>query len=329
MKKASIKDVANLAGVSIATVSQILNNKGDRFSEDTRNKVFAAREEIGYVPNLSARSLKKNNLTMIGVVVPSLALPYFGYVVQKIQDNLPENVSLSIMSAEGADTDKAVYQLMSGGVNGIIVANQLQDAEAVAADLKKRGVACVMLENHIALSAADVVASAEFMGGQLAAKHLLSLGHRHVAVLGKQAMNDNLADRLAGFKETMNEAGVKVSEVTTHYLSKQGGQASAMAVSISKATATFALNDELAIGLISGLNKIGVSVPEDMSVIGYDDTDYARFYQPSLSTVHQPLEEIAKASLELVLNRVQNFETERVERIFDVELIARGSTRSI
>ncbi|MCW0953828.1 LacI family transcriptional regulator [Weissella ceti] len=329
MKKASIKDVANLAGVSIATVSQILNNKGERFSEETRNKVFAAREETGYVPNLSARSLKKNNLTMIGVVVPSLALPYFGYVVQKIQDGLPENVSLSIMSAEGADTDKAVYQLMSAGVNGIIVANQLQDAEGVTADLKKRGIACVMLENHVSLGSADVVAAAEFAGGQLAAQHLLSLGHRHVAVLGKQAMNDNLSDRLAGFKETMLEAGAKVSEVTTHYLSKQGGQASAMAVSISKATATFALNDELAIGLISGLDKIGISVPEKMSVIGYDDTDYARFYQPSLTTVHQPLEEIAKASLELVLSRVQNFEADRQERIFDVKLIERASTRAI
>lgn len=329
MKKASIKDVANLAGVSIATVSQILNNKGDRFSEETRNKVFAAREEMGYVPNLSARSLKKNNLIMIGVVVPSLALPYFGYLVQKIQDALPENVSLSIMAAEGGDTDKAVYQLMSAGVNGVIVANQLVDGETVVADLKKRGVACVMLENHASMETADVVASAEFMGGQLAAQHLLDLGHRHVAVLGKQAMNDNLANRLAGFKDTMAQAGAKVSEVTTHYLSKQGGQASAMAVSISKATATFALNDELAIGLISGLGKIGVNVPDDMSVIGYDDTDYAGFCQPSLTTIHQPLDDIAKTALELVLNRVRDFDVDRQERIFDVELVERNSTKAL
>jgi len=329
MKKASIKDVANLAGVSIATVSQILNNKGERFSEETRNKVFAAREEMGYVPNMSARSLKKNNLTRIGVVVPSLALPYFGYVVQKIQDALPENVSLSIMSAEGEETDKSVYQLVAAGVNGVIVANQLMDAKTVISDLRKRGIASVMLENHTNLEESDVVASTEFLGGQLAAKHLLALGHRHVAVLGKQAMNDNLADRLAGFKETMAEAGAKVSVVTTHYLSKQGGQASAMAVSISKATATFALNDELAIGLISGLDKIGIKVPDQMSVIGYDDTDYARFYQPSLTTIHQPLDEIARAALELVLNRVKDFDGERQERIFDVELVERASTRAI
>lgn len=327
MKKASIKDVAQLAGVSIATVSQILNNKGERFSEETRQKVVQARDQIGYVPNLSARRLKKQNSIILGIVVRSLALPYFGNLVQQIQDHLPENVTMSVMSGEGEQADQAVYQLMNSGASAIIVGSQLTAPKEIAEELKRRGVAMVVLENHAKLFEADSVHAKDFDGGQLAAKHLLSLGHHHVVLLGNQRYTDNLFQRAQGFTETMLAGGGTVSEVKTHSLSKQSGQAAAMAVSITKATGVFALNDDLAIGLIAGLAKIGLHVPTDISVVGFDDGDYAAFYQPGLTTVHQPGDQIAKAALELALARVADSQAKRQVAQFDVHLTVRESTR--
>lgn len=327
MKKASIKDVAQLAGVSIATVSQILNNKGERFSEETRQKVVQARDQIGYVPNLSARRLKKQNSIILGIVVRSLALPYFGNLVQQIQDHLPENVTMSVMSGEGEQADQAVYQLMNSGASAIIVGSQLTAPKEIAEELKRRGVAMVVLENHAKLFEADSVHAKDFDGGQLAAKHLLSLGHHHVVLLGNQRYTDNLFQRAQGFTETMLAGGGTVSEVKKHSLSKQSGQAAAMAVSITKATGVFALNDDLAIGLIAGLAKIGLHVPTDISVVGFDDGDYAAFYQPGLTTVHQPGDQIAKAALELALARVADSQAKRQVAQFDVHLTVRESTR--
>ena len=326
MGKASIRDVANLAGVSIATVSQVLNGKGERFSDATKQKVFAARDEVGYVPNASARSLKRGTTTMIGVLVPSLRNPYFGDIVQRMQEGLPDNVSLSIMTAETATADQTVETLVAAGVQGIVVASQLSNPPAVARSLKRRGIAMVVLENHDELEDADAVYSSDTQGGRKAAEHLIALGHKHVVLLGNQVYTDNLLYRTASFKKAMAEAGVKVSEVATRNLTKHAGRAAAMAVSVTHATAAFALNDELAIGLISGLNAIGIKVPTEMSVIGYDDTDYAEFFRPALTTIEQPVWDIAKSALDLVLQRIAQPDGERQVAAFDANLIVREST---
>lgn len=326
MGKVSIRDVASLAGVSIATVSQVLNGKGARFSEKTKAKVLAARDEIGYVPNASARSLKQGAKVLIGVVVPSLRNPFFGDLVQHMQENIPDNVSLSIMTAGAGQADQTVETLVNSGVHGIIMAGQLAQPVAIASSLKKRGIALVVLENHDGLVDADAVFASDKMGGHLVAEHLLALGHKHVVLLGNQVYTDNLQYRTAAFKETMLAAGAKVSEVATRNLTKHAGRAAAMAVSITQATAAFALNDELAIGLIAGLNAHGIQVPNDMSVIGYDDTDYAEFFRPALTTVEQPLWLIAEAAMKTVVARINHPDAERQVAAFDTKLIVREST---
>ena len=316
MGKASIRDVANLAGVSIATVSQVLNGKGERFSDATKQKVLAARDEVGYVPNASARSLKRGTTTMIGVIVPSLRNPYFGDIVQRMQEVLPENVSLQIMTAETSTADQTVETLVAAGAQGLVVARSL----------RRRGITMVVLENHDELEDADAVYASDTQGGRKAAEHLIALGHKHVVLLGNQVYTDNLQYRTASFKETMAEAGVKVSEVATRNLTKHAGRAAAMAVSVTHATAAFALNDELAIGVISGLNAIGIKVPEQMSVIGYDDTDYAEFFRPALTTIEQPVWDIAKAALDSVLKRIAEPDAPRQVSAFDANLVVREST---
>lgn len=326
MGKVSIRDVASLAGVSIATVSQVLNGKGSRFSDKTKAKVLAARDEIGYVPNASARSLKQGTNVLIGVVVPSLQIQFFGNIVQKMQEYLPENTSLSIMTADRHAADQAIETLVNSGAHGIIVVSQLTEPVAIAQSLKKRGIAMVVLENHDELADADAVYASDKVGGRLVAQHLLDLGHKHVVLLGNQLYTDNLLYRTAAFKETMLAAGAKISEVTTRNLTKHAGRAAAMAVSITQATAAFALNDELAVGLISGLTAHGIRVPEDMSVVGYDDTDYAEFFTPALTTVQQPVELVVKAAIKTVIERIKEPDMMRQVTAFDTKLITRSST---
>ena len=184
----------------------------------------------------------------------------------------------------------------------------------------------VVLENHDELADADAVYSSDTQGGRKAAEHLIALGHKHVVLLGNQVYTDNLLYRTVSFKEAMAEAGVKVSDVATRNLTKHAGRAAAMAVSVTHATAAFALNDELAIGLISGLNAIGIKVPTEMSVIGYDDTDYAEFFRPALTTIEQPVWDIAKSALDLVLQSIAQPAGERQVAAFDANLIVREST---
>lgn len=326
MKKASIKDVAKLAGVSIATVSQIINNKQERFSEETIHKVMDARDELGYVANVAAKELKGSKSPLIGVIIPSFRLPFFADLIQSMQMHVPEHIDLVFMGATDENLEKSIYALVDRGVDALIFGRPIPKHAAVSQFLNKCGIPFLSLDQSVDLGAKDRVMVQEKQGGHLSAEHLVALGHKKIALLMADTMTDNMHQRERGFVETLTQHHLKPVARLQTALSKHGGLDAADAVIASGATAVFALNDEIAIGLIRGLYNQGVRVPADISVVGYDDTDYAEFTVPALTTVRQPVQQIGIAALNLIIKRLENLNRPQQMNMLDLRLIEREST---
>ncbi|MGL4265613.1 MAG: ribose utilization transcriptional repressor RbsR [Weissella cibaria] len=329
MKKASIKDVANLAGVSPTTVSQVLNKRNDHFPQETIDKVLAAQKELGYVPNQSAKSLRGNANPLIGVLVPSLRNPFFSDLMQSMQEHAHGVADLAFFSATDDEIDQAILTLIGRGVNGLVIARMLPHVQDVNTYLNKQKLPYVVLDQTNDDSDADSVKTNEYQGGVTVAEHLLQLGHRDVALILPDYLTENLRERIQGFEDTVNQtANTSITRFETS-MSKHGGLAIASRVKRANVTAAFALNDELAIGLLRGLKNAGVDVPKTFSVVGYDNTDYSEFMVPSVTTVTQPVWRMGQIALEMVLARINDPSIAKQTEILDTHLIIRESTDSI
>ncbi|QIL49904.1 LacI family transcriptional regulator [Weissella coleopterorum] len=326
MKKASIKDVAKLAGVSIATVSQIINNKKERFSDETIHKVITARNELGYIPNIAAKRLKGGTSPLIGVLIPSFRMPFFADLIQSMQVDGPENVDLVFMGANEENLETSIYSLIERGADALIFGRPIPEHQQVIEFLNKRNVPYLSLDQSADLDAKDQVMVREWQGGKMAARHLLELGHKKIALLMADDMTDNMHQREAGFIAALLEGGLHPVDNIKTNLSKHGGMMAAEKVIETGATAIFALNDEIAVGLIRGLYNHGVSVPNDISVVGYDDTDYAEFFVPALTTIRQPVQQIGIDALNMIINRLADHDLPQQNETLDLQLIVRESS---
>lgn len=332
MKKISIRDVAKKANVSITVVSQIINGKGERFTKKTKEKVLKTIDELGYVPNAAARSLKIKNQHIIGVIVPTVRIPFFADVIASIQDKIPEDVSLLVLAAKDDQIEESINRLLNRGVDGIILARMLEKHSKIIDKLKQKSVPYIVLDQAMSENETNRVIANDYKGGYLAATHLLDLGHQNVCVVVPEGnLTNNISYRLEGFLRVFLNRNLPKPTLLSTKFSKHGGTAIAKAVKETKATAVFAMNDELAIGLISGLHKLGIKVPDNISIIGYDNTDYAEFIVPSLTTISQPTSEIGEIALNNILKKIGKdpILSDNTKEIVDVNLVVRESTRSL
>ncbi|KRO03850.1 ribose operon repressor [Levilactobacillus paucivorans] len=309
-RKVTIRDLAEAAGVSVTTVSQILNGKGERFSLETRRRVHHLQEELGYVPDFNARNLIMKSAQTIGVLVPNLGNPFFSMFIRGVQSASRERRFIPLIFGADHDEDLESYylqELIKRAVDGLIIASASITAEAIDNILKKNGIPYLLIDQNGGPSM-DRVRIDEDHGGRLAAEHLLSLGHRKIAVVMPEHATENLRIRLAGFKDRLAQDGVALSDdcVILSPMSKLGGYQASAKVLATSATAVFAINDETAMGLIRGLHEAGKRVPEDVSVMGYDDIDFDEYIVPKLSTVHQPVVTMGRQATMLLINRIQN-----------------------
>lgn len=329
--KATIKELAEAAGVSVTTVSQILNGKGDRFSSDTRKKVRDYQKKLNYVPNFNARNLILNNAKTIGVLVPNIGNPFFSSFIAGIQRVSREFEYLPFNFSGSNDPELENYymkRLISRGADGMIIASSTITSETLNDTLKKNAIPYLLMDQS-PLSDGDQVRTNDTLGGKLVADHLLELGHRNITIVMPENATDNILYRVKGFKaEIFAQDTQKVCHVTTIYrpLTKKGGFESAQAVVDSQATAVFAINDEMAIGLYRGLTQLGYQIPTDVSVIGYDGIDLDEYVSPALTTIQQPISRMGELATELLINRINNPRIEQQVVELPVRLIQRSST---
>ena len=331
-KKVTIRDIARLAGVSVTTVSQVLNGKGKRFSKSTREKILKLRDEYQYVPDFHARSLiMRENINTIGVLVPNVSEPFFGTFVEGVQQVARQEKLIPLIFSANRDPklEKAyLEQMVERSIDGLIIASARMTTEMINQALINREIPYILFDRNYD-QVGTRVQTDDYHGGQLAAQHLAELGHRKFLYLGVNHLTENFKQRLAGFKDSLLASHLSFNEdrdVLHTELSRQGGYKAAQAVAESGATAVFTANDDIAMGLLRGLRELKVRVPEDISVVGYDDIALDEYVYPQLTTIHQPIFDLGVGAAKILLDRIENkHQSEQVEH-FPVRLIRREST---
>lgn len=303
---ATIKDVAKAAGVSVATVSRVVNN-GPKVGEQTRKRVAQLMDELGYRPNANARALVTRKSTTLGVVIPELHDPFFASLASGI-DQVARAHQMQVLLSTGlitAETErKALDLLLERRCEAIVLHSKyIPDDELL--NLARTTPGLVLINRYLPEIAERCVWLDNWAGGQIAACHLVSLGHTQMACVMSQYNIDDPSVRLDGFEDGLKAAGLELSAECIIYAepNQQGGEQAArelLSRDISF-SAIFVYNDAMASGILSALADQGLRVPEDVAVIGFDDVLLARYLWPRLTTLRYPIEAMAVQAAELAL----------------------------
>lgn len=335
MVSASVKDVAALAGVSVGTVSNVLN-RPEKVSAEVTVRVQSAIDKLGFVRNDAARQLRAGMSHSIGLVVLDAANPFFSDLARGAEDRATaENLTVLVgNSNEDEGRESAYLDLFEQQrVRGVLlspVGNVIPRLE----QLRRRGIPTVLVDRQTENMSFSSVAVDDLAGGEMAAAHLLSLGRRRIAFVGGPASIRQVADRLAGARKAIDAvAGATIEVIATESLTVLSGRAAGESIrsrpEAERPEAIFAANDLLAIGVLQGLMLMGgVQVPQEIALIGYDDIEFAAAAVVPLSSIRQPSALIGSTALELLLREAASedgFEPTQV--VFPPELIVRASTQ--
>jgi len=328
----SIRKVSKVAGVSVATVSRTMSHP-DRVRKETREKVLEAIKAVGYRPNMMARNFRAKKAFAVVVLVPNIANPFFSRVIRGIEQGAQaegyavllgdtqglkerEAEYISLVSSRQAD---GVIQL-SANVDGVL--DILGDVDGPVPLVN----ACECAVNPPCPTIRiDNVAAA-----QKAMNHLVSLGHERIGIVLGPSDSPLTIDRLKGYKLALKEHKLPFDKrlvVSGDFSLGSGRRAVASLSAVNKPpTAIFCCNDEMAIGAMHRVKTDGFRVPEDISIIGFDDIEFASYVDPALTTISQPTEELGKVAFAVLLDLLEGRKPEQMEFVLPTELIVREST---
>lgn len=328
---ASIKDIARLSGASISTVSRVVNTSG-YVSEATRARVEKAIADLGYRPNAGARMMRSGRSHLIGLLVPSIKVDFFGRLVHRLERGLFSKGYQSIIcsTAEDANHEAEYVDMLSAQqVDGVLVAS-VGGAAAAFAKLKEAGVPIIALDRPIEGLGAMSVRSDHFGGGEIAANHLIDLGHRDIAVLGAPAQSLPVQLRASGAAQACVARGLDAPKITLgddHTVQSCAELAHRVLSHARRPTAIVAISDIAAIGILHAARVLGIAIPQDLSVTGFDDSPLASYVFPPLTTVAQPIDLIAQEAIFALLGMIQSPEaTQAADIVVPLTLQPRQST---
>ncbi|WP_395403267.1 LacI family DNA-binding transcriptional regulator [Pseudoduganella sp. UC29_106] len=331
---ATMKQVAERAGVSTTTVSHVLNNTRV-VSEDVQERVRAAMKELRYIPSAVARSLKGDKTHTIGMMIPNNTNPYFAELIQGIEDaSFKQGYNVILCNAYDDTRKQTAYLqvLMEKRIDGLILVASGGDAE-LSARLQHLPIPTVLVDREVAGVEADFVEADHEEGGYLAARYLIELGHRDIACVSGPIDLPPSRARVEGYLRALKEAGLRFRLdclVRSDFTSEGGYQAFSQLLALAKPpTAIFASNDLMAIGGICAASARGVRVPDQLSVLGYDDIALASFTTPPLTTVAQPKYEMGELTARLLLERVAGQSQALRRELLHTKLVVRQSTRQL
>lgn len=328
---ATMKQVAEKAGVSTSTVSHVINNTRV-VSDDVRERVLAVIQELRYIPSAVARSLKNDKTHTIGMMIPNNSNPYFAELIQGIEDaSFKLGYNIILCNAYDDAKKQAAYLrvLMEKRIDGLILVASGDDEE-LAEILRGMPMPKVVVDREVSGVDADFIEADHDRGGYLATKYLLGLGHRDIACVSGPMHLVPSRDRVAGYQRALQEAGIAVNShflVHSDFTSEGGYTAFKHLLGLAhRPTAVFAGNDLMAFGGMCAANEAGVRVPEDLSVIGYDDIALASFSTPRLTTMAQPKYEMGETIARILVERIQGGHQPVRREMFKPVLVERQST---
>jgi LacI family transcriptional regulator len=321
------RDVARVAGVSQATVSRVLQGSPN-VTGHTRARVLRALEETGYTPNVLARAMKTRRTGTIGVVVASITNPFYPEILEVLTERLAEVGRRMILWSTGPGEASAIEAIRQGLVDGVVFTAVTAESAPLAAALAQDA-PVVLVNRGIHGVDCDQVTSDNVEGGRAVARYLAAGGHAHPALIGGPLATSTAVEREEGFRAEL--AGLPPERFRRGDFSHAAGHAAMTSLlsTASPPTAVFCVNDLTAFGALDAARALGVRVPEDLWLVGYDDVDMASWEAFDLTTVRQPMGEMVAEALALLLARIAEPDRAAVHRRFPSRLIVRGSTAHV
>ncbi|MPY98015.1 MAG: LacI family DNA-binding transcriptional regulator [Actinophytocola sp.] len=322
-------DVARLAGVSQPTVSRAL--RGDtRVSAATRAKVREAATALNYVPSEAGRSLSTRSTRRIGVLVTDLTNPFYPHLIAPLHDELERLDNRMMLFTERTEAAVAADRLLDRSIDGVVLATVTLDS-TLPAELRRRDLPFVFLNREGGSPTSDAAVVDNRLGGEIAARELVRLGHRHIAGIFGPENTSTGRDRELGFRLALADAEIALRQTHTRhgpFEFETGAKALADLLETTPApTAVFCGNDVIALGALDTAKRAGVAVPDELTVIGFDDIPMASWAAFELTTVHHDMHEMARAAARLLVDRISgsadSAEPRRV--VLEPELVRRGT----
>ncbi len=328
---ATIREVAESAGVSYATVSHVINNT--RFvTQETRDRVLTAMTALNYRPNALARSLRQGKTNTIGLVLPDSANPFFAEISRSIEDEaFKKGYSVFLCNTE-LDTERELFYvdvLSKKQVDGIIFVAAGDQSDSLDY-LRRENMPVVLIDRNLPNVQVDVVLTDHQLGGYLATRHLIGLGHQRIACIAGPSTITPSAERITGYQKALEEAGLPCDEnliLRGDYHAQSGLDVTNAILNMTpRPTAIFALNDLMALGALRAASEAGYFIPKDLAVVGYDDLELSRFTSPPLTTISQPKKEISAQAVSLLVQRLSGKSESPSRVVLPPQLIVRRST---
>nr|MBC7243957.1 LacI family DNA-binding transcriptional regulator [Chloroflexota bacterium] len=328
---ATMKDVAQAAGVSVTTVSHVINETR-HVSEELRERVLKAMEELNYHPNSLARSLRQGISHTIGLIVPDNSNPFFADVARVIETRgFEAGYSTILCNSDGQLEKELAYVnvLLAKQVDGVIFIAASSQSEHITL-LTEEKVPVVIADRQMPNAQVDVVLVDNYHGGYLATEYLISLGHHRIGCITGPSDTTPSADRVCGYKDALTVAGLPIDEdliVRGDFRYASGISGAQKLLSLEKPpTAIFACNDVMAMAAMAAIREKALAIPDDISVIGFDDIPQASFTFPPLTTIAQPIQDIGRIATDLLIERMSaSASCSSRKVILDVKLVVRGS----
>ncbi len=332
---ATMKDIARLAGVSTSTVSHVIN-KSRFVSDEIAERVNNAAQQLNYAPSALARSLKMNRTKTIGMLVTTSTNPFFGEVVKGVERSCyHQGYNLILCNTEGDNQrmKASINTLLQKRVDGLLLMCSTLEGERLDVFDRYPDIPIVVMDWGPILFASDKIQDNSLQGGYMAAKHLIECGHKEIGCITGPLIRHQAQMRYEGYKRALAEAGIAINPdwiVESDFECEGGYQAFEKLYQRGKLpSALFVSNDMMAMGVIHAASQRGLRVPDDLSLIGYDDVHIAKFMTPALTTIHQPKYRLGKAAVDTLLYRLENPDTTAQGVQLEPTLVVRNSVRKL
>jgi DNA-binding LacI/PurR family transcriptional regulator len=346
-RTATIQEVAALAGTSTSTVSNLLNGRIDRMRPETRRRIEVAMEQLGYQANQAARQLKTGQSPILGLVIPSVANPFWGSFVQSVEEAALERGYQVLLGNGGRDPKREqryAESLWSHGVRGVIFGSSPLSLDHIMR-LVDRGLNVVVFDRRLrdddasAQSRIDGISVDNAAGGYVATRHLLDLGHRRIGFISGPLRTSSRIERFDGYRNALIDAGIRYDaelfwegtgysgsgDVEGAEIGRDGARA--LLSMTQRPTGIVTINDMYALGAYAGAGDAGLRVPDDVSIIGFDDISMAAIANPPLTTIRQPLQSMMKTAVNTLIDRLEGKGEDRAQIVtVPSELVIRKST---
>jgi LacI family transcriptional regulator len=332
----TIVDIAKKSNVSIATVSRVINNKSEGVSEKTRKRILNVIDECGYKPNAMARGLVTKKTKTIGLIIPDITNPFFPEIARGAEDGASTrgyNVFLCNSDDNLEKENEYISALKEKCVDGIILTTSANSNQEHFMTLMNSGIPISIIDEGLDAVDADIpgIFLDNYEGGYLAAKHLIDLGHKRIACITGPLNLKNDRDRLEGYKEALKDSKINIdnSIIMQGNYKIAGGIENAKKLLSKDITAIFACNDLMAYGVYQVLKSNGYKIPDDISVVGFDDIQLSALLDPALTTIRQPAYEMGLESAKMIIKLIEGKNIRKKVINFKPDLIVRKSTGKI